>query len=238
MKKVIEISTAAATLLCLFGCANDLTSQNDPYEDTNRSVFALNQRFDQSITRPVAVFYTHALPEDARNSVHNALANLAAPVTFLNDVLQGDASRASETLGRFSINSTLGVAGLFDVASDFDIPGHTADFGQTLAVYGVSDGPYLVLPFLGPDNPRDLTGQIVDIFFDPTTYLTFSGDIYWSGGRSVMSVVDLRSRNIGTVDNLESASIDLYAATRSLYRQYRQRKIRKGQITIESLPDL
>ena len=110
------------------------------------------------------------MPDFARDGVHNFLANLDSPVTFANDVLQGEVRRAGETLVRAGFNTTAGLGGLIDVADAIGIPPHTEDFGQTMAVWGFSEGPYLVLPLLGPSNPRDAVGRGVDVFFDPLTY--------------------------------------------------------------------
>jgi phospholipid-binding lipoprotein MlaA len=204
-------------------------AQNDPYEPTNRAIFNFNTKLDNAVAKPVAKFYNHAVPQFARTGLHNFLANLDKPVTFGNDILQGEGQRAGQTLGRFTVNTTLGVAGLVDVATMVGIPDHTEDFGQTLGVYGVGEGPYLVIPFMGPDPPRDLTGDVVDIFMDPTTYIKFHGSDTWYAVRSGVAVLDLRARNIDTLEQIERTSIDFYATTRSLYRQYRNAEIRNGK---------
>jgi phospholipid-binding lipoprotein MlaA len=221
------------------GCASTgaIDSQNDPYEKTNRQVFELNQKLDDHVARPIAVFYNHAVPRPVRRGIHNVLANLGIPVTFINDVLQGETKRAAQSLGRFTINSTVGLGGIFDPAAHAGIPAHTEDFGQTLAVYGAREGPYLVLPLIGPDNPRDLVGQIADIFLDPFTYLRYRSDTYWNGGKAALNVADGRSSNIKTIDALQSSSIDYYASVRSLYRQNRNQEIRNGKPDLDNLPD-
>src|SRR5579871_5011222 len=142
------------------GCASapDPTGQNDPYEAQNRKIFELNEKLDRNIALPVATFYVHAVPSPVRDGIHNFLTNLDVPVTFANDVLQGDADRAADSLGRFVINSSVGVGGLIDVAAKVGVREHDSDFGETLAVYGMPEGPYLVLPFFGPSNPRDAFG--------------------------------------------------------------------------------
>jgi len=227
-----EILSVAIVAVLTAGCATstdtDAIAQNDPYGATNRAVFDFNMKLDKVVAKPVAKFYNHAVPQVARNGVHNFLANLDKPVTFGNDLLQGEVSRAAETFGRFTVNSTAGIGGLIDVATMMGIADHSEDFGQTLAVYGVGEGPYLMLPFMGPDPPRDLTGDVVDIFIDPTTYIRFHGSDAWYMARSVGSVLDLRARNIDTLEQVERTSIDLYATTRSLYRQYRNSEIRNG----------
>ena len=204
-------------------------AQNDPYEPTNRAITGFNSTVDNAVAKPVAKFYNHALPQSARTGVHNFLTNLGKPVVFGNDVLQGEVTRAGQTVARFTVNTTLGVGGLVDVASMIGIPEHDEDFGQTLGVYGVGEGPYLVIPFMGPNPPRDLAGSVVDIFMDPTTYITFHGSDTWYAVRAGVSVLDLRARNIDTLEQIERTSIDVYATTRSLYRQYRNSEIRNGR---------
>jgi phospholipid-binding lipoprotein MlaA len=223
--------TVALLSVLTAGCSTtnpEALAQNDPYEQTNRSVFKMNMAIDNAVAKPVAKFYNHAVPVPVRDSIHNVLTNLDKPVTFGNDVLQGQAVRASETLERFTLNSTLGVAGVFDVATIMGVPDHSEDFGQTLAVWGVGEGPYLVMPFMGPAPPRDLAGDVADIFRDPLTYLKFHGSDTWYAVRSGVGLLDLRARNVETLQQIERTSIDYYATTRSLYRQYRNAEIRNG----------
>lgn len=225
----------------LAGCANvpDPSGANDPYESFNRQVFSFNQRVDKAVIKPVAQAYKQGVPEPAQEGIHNFLTNLDLPITFANDVLQGETERGSETFLRFTINSTMGVGGLFDVATrNFHMPYHTEDFGQTLAVWGVQEGPYLVLPIVGPDPPRDAAGQVVDIAFDPLTYISFQGKFWWSAGRTVLEGIDLRSRNLESLDSIERQSIDFYASVRSLYRQNRNNEIRNGAPDVSNLPNL
>ncbi len=219
------------------GAANQ-TDPNDPWESWNRQVFAMNQTVDHAVLLPVARTYVDVVPEPARVGVHNFLDNLNAPVVFTNDVLQGEVGLAGETVGRFGLNSTLGLGGLIDVASPAGIPRHSADFGQTLGVWGVGDRPYLVLPLLGPNNPRDATGMVADIFMDPLTYANIRDYVYWDIGREAVTVLDTRSRNITTIEDLENSSVDLYASERSLYRQYRNNHIHHGEADVKDLPDM
>jgi Surface lipoprotein len=227
-----KIFTMAIMGILVAGCAAskdpEAIAQNDPYESTNRSISDFNSKLDKYFAKPVAQGYNYVVPQFARNGVHNFLTTLDKPVTFGNDLLQGEGTRAGQTLGRFTVNVTLGVGGLVDVATMMGIPEHTEDFGQTLGVYGVGEGPYLVMPFMGPKPPRDLAGGVVDIFMDPTTYISFHGSDTWYAVRSGVSILDLRARNIDTLDQIERTSIDLYATTRSLYRQYRNSEIRNG----------
>lgn len=227
-----QIFTVAILAVLAAGCAStkdpEAIAQNDPYEPTNRAISDLNLKLDKYFAKPVAKGYNAVVPQFARNGVHNFLTNLDKPVTFGNDLLQGEGTRAGQTLSRFTVNIALGVGGLVDVATMIGIPDHSEDFGQTLGVYGAGEGPYLVLPFMGPNPPRDLAGNVVDIFIDPTTYIRFHGSDTWYAVRSGVSVLDLRARNIDTLEQIERTSIDLYATTRSLYRQYRNSEIRNG----------
>jgi phospholipid-binding lipoprotein MlaA len=229
-KRILSMAMLAVVAA---GCSTtkdpESLAQNDPYEPTNRAITDFNTKIDNNFAKPVAKFYNHAVPQFARDGVHNFLTNLNKPVTFGNDLLQGEGARAGQTVARFTVNTTLGVGGLVDVATRIGIPDHTEDFGQTLGVWGVGEGPYLVLPFMGPDPPRDLTGDVVDIFMDPTTYIRFHGSDTWYAVRSGVSVLDLRARNVDTLEQIERSSIDMYATTRSLYRQYRNSEIRNGK---------
>jgi phospholipid-binding lipoprotein MlaA len=238
MKHISTLFAAFVTAASLSACASDPTGQNDPFEHTNRSIFSFDQALDHAVARPVAVFYNHVLPEFARDGVHNVLGNLDAPVTFGNDVLQGAPGHAGQTLGRMVINSTLGVGGLVDVAAKMGIPRHDEDFGQTLGVWGAGEGSYLVLPLAGPSNPRDLSGNVVDVFMDPLTYLRFHNYALYMGIRAGVGIIDLRARNVENLDQIERTSVDLYATTRSLYRQHRNSEIHNGAPDTENLPNL
>ena len=227
------------------GCATAPGAQSpagsdpsDPYESWNRQVFEMNMKFDHAVLRPTAEAYVEVVPEPARVGMHNVLDNLDSPVTFANDVLQGEVGLAGQTVGRFGLNSTIGLGGLVDVATPAGIPHHSSDFGQTLGVWGVGDGPYLVLPLLGPDNPRDVVGRIADEFMDPLNYAGIRDYIYWSLGRGGATILDSRAANIDTLDDLEHSSVDEYASMRSLYRQYRNNQVRHGKSDTKDLPDM
>ena len=200
---------------------------NDPLEPWNRGVLEFNRGFDDFVLRPIAIVYRHILPDVVRERIHLFLMNLRTPVILANDLMQGEPERAGETLERFVINSTVGVGGLFDVAAEWGLEPHNEDFGQTLAVWGAGEGPYLMLPFFGPSNPRDATGIAVDLFLDPLNYLL---DDKYLLARFGTRVVDERERHIEDLDNLEATTIDFYAALRSLYRQYRDNEVRNGAL--------
>jgi phospholipid-binding lipoprotein MlaA len=231
---------ALFTAVAAAGCASTPESEanNDPLEPMNRAIFNANDKLDEAVALPVAKAYVKVVPEPVRTGVHNVIANLDTPVTFANDVLQGDFSRAAESLFRFSINSTFGLAGLIDVGAKADVPAHTEDFGQTLGVYGVHEGPYLVLPLLGPSNPRDAIGEVADIFMDPLTYMRFHGRNAILISKEVLTVVDERADNIDNIQQIKDSSVDYYATTRSLYRQHRNSEISNGKAPTNDLPDL
>ena len=211
---------------------------NDPFEGPNRFFFDVNQVLDEVLLRPVAIGYRAVVPEFARDGVRNFMNNLNSPVIFSNDLMQGEGDRAGTTLLRFGINSTIGIGGLFDVAKELGHPYHDEDFGQTLAVWGVGDGPYFYFPLMGPSSARDFTGFVVDRGLDPLTYVNWGNDDleYVPIARTVLNVIDLRSRNIETLDDIERSSVDYYASIRSLYRQSRADSIRNGAPSQE-LPD-
>ena len=228
-------------LLLAGGCAStsdpQALAQNDPYEPTNRAVFNFDVKLDHAVATPVAKFYRSAVPEPARDGIHNALSNLDSPVVLVNDVLQGDGAQAGNTQGRFVINSTVGLGGLVDVAAKIGIPGHDNDFGITLGKWGAGEGSYLVLPFVGPKPPRDLAGDAADIGFDPLTYVVWNDSSLYMIVRTGLGVLDKRAANIDAVESIERSSIDFYATTRSLYRQNRAAQINDGKAPDQDLPN-
>lgn len=241
---VFLLVSVASTALC--GCASDQTSAqtseaqaaNDPYEATNRQIFDFDEKFDHAILKPTAEAYNSVVPEPARDGIHNFLTNLNLPIVFANDVLQGDLDHAGKTFGRFGLNSTFGIGGLLDWATGADLPYRENDFGLTLASYGVGEGPYMVLPFLGPDPPRDAAGQVADIFLDPTTYISLRSHFWWGAGRYALNTIDVRARNIDSLEGIERSSVDLYASVRSLYRQHRRAQEHDGKPDVQDLPNL
>lgn len=218
--------------LVLAGCAGtpspEALAANDPYEATNRDVLVLNQQLDQLFFIPTVKRYL-SLPDGVRTGVHNVLRNLATPTIFVNDALQGQPGRAGRTAVRFVLNSTFGLGGIFDPASQAGLAYHGEDFGQTLAVWGFGEGPYLMLPLLGPNNPRDTLGLAVDTFaLDPTNYIHFKQHVWWDAGRQYLNFLDLRSQSFEALQGIERSSVDYYASLRNLYRQARQAEIRNG----------
>jgi phospholipid-binding lipoprotein MlaA len=213
----------------------EVDSENDPLELLNRFTFSFNMALDTVIFQPVAAYYRFLFPVQVRDSVRNVFRNLRSPLILINDLLQGEMERAETTLVRFIVNSTVGVLGLFDVAADLGHPFHDEDFGQTLAVHGVGEGFYLVLPIIGPSNPRDGVGILADIYLDPVTYAAESADAEdWLIARLVAEGIDRRSRNIEIIEDLRRDSIDFYARVRSLHRQARANAINNGRAPADS----
>lgn len=203
---------------------------NDPLEGLNRGIFEFNRVVDGVLIKPMAQIYRGVLPQEAQDSVRSFLRNLRTPLIVANDVLQGDMNRAGTTISRFLVNSTLGILGLFDVASELGIPFHDEDFGQTLAVWGVGEGFYIMLPILGPSNPRDVAGLVSEFYLDPVNIYLRNEDLdYLTYVRAGLRGIDARARSIEVLDELERTSLDYYAAIRSLYRQQRDNEIRNSK---------
>ncbi len=235
--RLIRALLAAASLACVTACATrppasdveatkEFRENNDPYEPGNRIGFAINDGVDTYVLAPVARAYRYAVPSVIRRPVHNVLSNMTSPVIFINDVVQTKPRRAGDTFMRFVINTTAGVGGLFDVAAEVGYPFHDNDFGVTLALWGVPEGPFLFLPVLGPSNPRDATGYGVDILFDPLTYAPSGHGIHTlETARLGIAAVDTRERVLDEVDSIKKTALDPYATFRSLYRQNRESSI-------------
>ena len=242
------VGLASVTLLSLGACATsddlvtrqEATSQDsasdiDPLEGANRVSYKVTMFVDRNALKPVAQAYKDVLPDPAREGVRNFLDNLNSPVVFVNNVLQGDIDGAGDTLARFFVNSTFGIGGFVDRAADWGVPADQEDFGITLGRWGVDDGPYLYLPILGPSSPRDAIGLVADYAFDPQNYLKLPPAVTY--GLTAIDIIDVRASNITTTDDIERTSIDSYAAVRSLYRQARAAKVKRGKLDVKDLPN-
>ena len=237
----LRLAAVLVVAVDLMGCASvpddpearaEFKETNDPLEPFNRTMFDINRFIDFMLLKPAAIVYRDLVPEPGRDAVRNFLNNLRSPVVLANDLMQLEMKRAGVTLGRFLVNSTAGIGGLFDVATNFGLEYHDEDFGQTLAVHGAGEGAYLVLPILGPANVRDGIGLVVDIFLDPLTYILANQDLEWVAfARAGVDGIDRRSRVIDVLDDIERTSLDYYATIRSLYRQRRADEIRNGEPT-------
>jgi phospholipid-binding lipoprotein MlaA len=239
IRPIMRCALVLTPVLSLLACSRvptdpearaEYESNNDPAEPTNRTIFAANQLVDRHLLKPVARGYDD-LPGRVRNSLHNFVSNLGQPAVAVNDLLQGNVSRAWNTTQRFAINTTVGGAGLFDVATDWNRPVHKADFGQTLGVWGIGPGPVVQLPLFGPSNVRDSVGQVVGLVTDPANFVP--------GGAAVTAVkttsgtvgfVDTRANLLDATDSLERNSLDYYAALRSAAAQRRAALVADGKI--------
>ncbi|PCJ03231.1 MAG: vacJ like lipofamily protein [Alphaproteobacteria bacterium] len=207
----------------------------DPMEEQNRQVMAFNMAVDKAIINPVVEGYRTVTPRPARSGIRNFLRNLRSPITLANQILQGDVSGACNVMLRVTINTSIGLGGLFDVAGYEGIEYEPEDFGQTLAVWGVEHGPYMVVPFIGPSSLRDYGGYFADTFADPLRWHLFNTnqELLYTG-KYVVDYLDIRDSLKDTLDDLESNSIDYYAAIRSTYYQHRKALVNDQKGTAQS----
>lgn len=224
-----KIGGIAAVAVIMAGCASqpqDTEEVYDPLEGVNRAVYGFNDVIDIWFLRPAATLYRSLLPPPVQEGIHNMLSNLSTPIILMNDILQGEPERAQTTLSRFFINSTVGVLGVGDPATEMGYKSHSEDFGQTLAVWGVGEGPYIVLPIFGPSNPRDAIGRVVDYYADPINIWAENTDNEgFPIGRAVVSAIDTRAHYFDALEDLKKNSLDPYAAMRSWYNQRRKAEI-------------
>lgn len=232
------------SVIVMSGCATT-PSQNpsdvfDPFENLNRKIYGFNEDVDRAVLGPVSRGYANTVPKPARSGLRNFIANANSPVTFVNDVLQAKPQRAAETLSRFLINTTVGVGGLFDVAGKSGLERHTEDFGQTLGVWGFPTGAYFVAPFLGPTNLRDTTGRVVDIAFDPLTWISLGVsnlETSINATETLFTAVDTRAQLDTALETIR-AQPEPYIALRRGYSAQRNSAIRDGVISEDSFDDL
>jgi phospholipid-binding lipoprotein MlaA len=214
---------------------------NDPLEPMNRAIFEFNEFFLEYILGPISTAYVELIPPTGRQGINNLLHHLSSPVVLANDILQGEFQRALETLGRTVVNTVVGFGGVVDISAELGVKRHNEDFGQTLGVWGVGEGFYLVLPIFGPSNPRDAVGKLlVDSYLDPLGLWLSNTDRdveKWS--RTGVKGVDEYSNVKDELAQVKKTSIDYYAAIRSLYRQKRKSEISNGRdIKLPPIPDL
>jgi len=235
-----RLTGGLAAVFLLGACASSEAARaaNDPFEPMNRAVFAFNQAADDAVLRPVAEGYMAVTPKPVQTGVHNVLVNLNQPVVFVHTVLQGRPNAAADTLARLIMNTIFGIGGIFDLATHEGLPLHQEDFGQTLAVWGVSEGPYLVLPIWGPSSLRDAPALYPDLFLHP---------VNWDGSVSSstpawafrgVTVIDVRVQSDGVLGRLDRAAIDPYIQMRSAWRQFRAEQIRNSQARRNAYDDL
>lgn len=235
-KKFVQFRFCAAVsvvaLVALSGCATTGGDPRDPIEPVNRAVFQFNDTVDKAVLKPVAQGYKAVLPRPIRTGVTNFFANLRDPWIALNQILQGKIEEGATDFMRFVTNTTFGLAGIFDVASEGGMEKHDEDFGQTLGVWGLDTGPYLVLPILGPSNVRDGAGRVAD----SAAYVPWEGPGWADAGdevaiRNSLTTVDLIQTRAGLLDAsnvLEEAALDRYAFVRDAYLQRRRSQVYDG----------
>lgn len=216
-----------AASLVLGGCATnaEFADPRDPLEPFNRAMYSLNDMLDRAFFKPLAQGYQLIVPGPVDKGVTNFFNNLEDVTTAVNNLLQLKVGRAVNDLGRVVVNSTLGIGGLFDVASNMDLPRHDEDFGQTLGTWGVASGPYLVLPVIGPTTGRDAVGVVVDWFTDPVTYVQ-DDTVRWS--LRGLDFVDTRADLLSASKVVDQAALDPYAFVRDAYLQRRQNAVYDG----------
>jgi phospholipid-binding lipoprotein MlaA len=229
-----------ATLACVLGaCAVAPPRTDDPWQPFNRKMFTFNQFADKVAIRPVAKAYVKVTGPKGRVLIGDFFANLRIPVTVINELLQGRPLPALQSTGRFAINTTFGVLGLFDPASDMRLPAHPTDFGVTLARWGVPEGPYLVLPFVGPTTTRDVWRLPVDSYFDPLGWYAREHDLKWHAQYlpSAAYLVTLRASAL-PLDPMIDSAYDPYAFVRDAYRQHRLYEVYFGNPPLSAIEEL
>ena len=261
MKKLIQVAILALFLSSsnvmagmtgseeLQSNSNSSSTANECFEGFSRTMFKFNHALDGAIFKPVAKGY-RALPNPIRKGTGNVVDNLRSLLTVSNNILQGDFKTAGVTAGRFAINTTVGILGIFDPAAALGLEDSgKEDFGQTLGAWGAESGCYFVLPILGPTTTRDAVGLIGNVFIDPVYQITHNteirNDVVGNGNYSEHNyyyyrstgAVDFRAKNIESFDSLEQNSIDLYASVKSLYLQNRTKKIATSTSSVETQDD-
>lgn len=210
----------------------------DPWEGFNRKMFGVNNAIDGVLLVPAAQLYRAVTFKKQRKGIRNFLDNLKTPVVLINDLLQGEFKRAGNTAGRFVINTTVGFGGMGDPAERIGIPQHGEDFGQTLAVWGVDSGPYMVLPVFGPSTLRDGFGAGVGVAMDPATWIRTDAASLFRYSRAGVTGVAIREPLIEPLEEIKANSLDHYASFRSFYLQSRKREIANGRTNFDDLPDI
>lgn len=243
--RIVPLWLALLTLLPLGACATPRAgglevAEADRWEGGNRRVYNFNKKVDRYALKPLANTYRTVVPTAARRGIRNVFSNYGEPSSFLNAMLQGKISQAFRTVDRFVINTTLGVGGLADNATDLGRPREPEDFGQTFAQWGIQSGPYMVLPLFGPSTLRDSFGLMFDIFVDPADIArnaAFSPSIYWRVGQISTRLIDFRSRVTEQGgDQLLAESLDEYTLVKSAYLQNRRSALYDGNLPIDDEP--
>lgn len=227
MAQVMVLGTAVGLAGCATGPDRD---PRDPLEDFNRAVYSFNDLLDQALVEPLARGYNYITPAPVNRGVTNFFNNLRDVRSAINNLLQFKIGRAFSDVGRVAVNSTIGILGLMDVASNMDLPRYGEDFGQTLGVWGIGSGPYIVLPLLGPSSGRDTIGLVADWFADPLKYVEDDTTRYSLRG---LNIIDTRADLLSASRVLDQAALDPYAFIRDAYLQRRKDQVFDGNPPLE-----
>jgi phospholipid-binding lipoprotein MlaA len=232
LRRLAGAVCTAACAAALAGCATTAADPRDPIEPVNRVVFEFNDQVDRFAVKPIAEAYSAVTPEIVRTGVRNFFANLRDPWIGVNNLLQGKVEEGLSDFFRFITNSTFGLAGFTDIASDMGMQKHNEDFGQTLGRWGIADGAYLVLPILGPSSARDAVGTVADAyayapFWVPAAF-DFNHRVAWRNGLTILDTINIRANLLGTTGLLEEAALDRYVFVRNAYLQRRRNLVWDG----------
>lgn len=232
-KFLLALSLSGAIILS--GCSTTNAPKADPFEAANRATYAFNDALDRAVLEPVAKGYQAITPDFFRSGVSNAFTNVGDVAVGINNLLQGKPTDAATDIGRFLVNSTLGILGLFDVATPMGLEKHEEDFGQTLGKWGVGSGPYLVVPFMGPSTLRDSVGRSVDSY---AGYAKQIDHIPTRNSAYTLEVLQIRTNLLGAGKALDEAALDKYQFLRDAYLQRRLRMIYDGKAPQDKLDQL
>lgn len=224
-----------SSFVLISGCASTNASKADPFEGINRATYAFNDVVDENLLKPVAKGYQKVTPEFFRAGVSNLFTNIGDVATAINNLLQGKGGDAASDAGRFFVNSTLGVLGLFDVATPMGLEKHDEDFGQTLGKWGINSGPFLMLPLMGPSTLRDAVSRPVDSY---AGYFRYVDHIPSRNTAFGVEIIDLRAHLLGASSTLDTAALDKYQFIRDAYLQRRLRNVYDGKAPQEKLDQL
>lgn len=234
LTQLSKLCLAAFASVILAGCAS--SPGNSTLDSVNERVSGFNHAVDRTVIRPVADLYDDAVPRPVRGGIHNMLANLRSPTVFGNEILQGEFEEAATTLGSFAVNSTLGVGGVIDWATRWGLPRHQTDFGITLGKLGVGPGPCLVLPLVGPSDPRDLAGSVADGYMSPIGLIHYQGSSVVGYVRNGVGTLDARSRKIPANDGIEREPAYVGSGTCARYLAAREYLV-DGESDVQKLAD-
>ena len=240
-KSIFKSLVAVLALGLVSGCTHPGAEHSpdvpfDPHEQVNRKSHAFNRAVDRAVLRPAGKGYVTIIPQPVQKGVSNFSSNLSLPGTIVNNLLQGRLGEVAQNTLRFGLNTTVGIGGLFDASSEFKLYEAKADFGETLAVWGVREGAYVELPLLGPSTERDAAGKVVDLFTNPLSYMVQSPESYYGTAASVGARLGDRGTFGDTIDSILYESADSYAQLRTIYLQNRRFELGEAAPEVQADP--